>query len=111
MSMTYRIFKRASMLLPMSRPTLRSVATLATLVALTGAFDRLPAQEMHPYRPGIDVLDYALVIDLPDTGSLIRGDATITILRVARVDTLVLDLRPLAVQPVTRDARTPKVTH
>jgi len=108
MSAAYRIFKRVSMFLPMPRPTLRSAPALAALVALAAGSTRLPAQEMHPYRPGIDVLDYAFVIELPDTGATIKGDATITMRRVARVDTLVLDLRQLAVQRVTRDDRTSK---
>jgi len=63
------------------------------------------AQELHPYRPGIDVLDYALTIDLPDTGTSIKGDATLTVRRTARVDTLVLDLRKLSVQRVLLDDR------
>ena len=60
----------------------------------------LSAQETHPYRPGIDVLSYAITLDLPDTGSVIRGDALVTVRRTARVDTLVLDLRALRVSRV-----------
>src|SRR6185503_19281348 len=63
------------------------------------------AQASRPYRPGIDVLDYALTVDLPDTGSFIRGDAVLTLRRTARVDTLVLDLRALRVSRVTLDDR------
>jgi aminopeptidase N len=63
------------------------------------------AQDPLPYRPGVDVLDYALSIGLPDTGSVITGDATITVRRTARLDTLVLDLRTLRVQRVTLDGR------
>jgi aminopeptidase N len=59
----------------------------------------------QPYRRGIDVLDYAFTIDLPDTGSVIRGDAMITVRRTARVDTLVLDLLRLRVTRVTLDDR------
>jgi aminopeptidase N len=65
----------------------------------------LTAQDVHPYRPGIDVLDYAFVITLPDTGSHIRGDAMLTFRRTARVDTLVLDLRDLRVTRVLVDER------
>ena len=66
------------------------------------------AQDARPYRPGIDVLDYALIIDLPDTGSTIKGDATLTVKRVARVDSLVLDLRALKVTRLTLDDRVRK---
>ena len=63
------------------------------------------AQETRTYRPGIDVLDYAFVITLPDTGSHIRGDAMLTFRRTARVDTLVLDLRDLRVTRVLLEER------
>ena len=69
----------------------------AALIALPAL---LAAQEAHPYRPGVDVIDYAITIDLPDTGSVIRGDALLTVKRTARVDTLVLDLRALRVTRV-----------
>ena len=64
----------------------------------------LPAQE-HPYRPGVDVRDYAITIDLPDTGSVIRGDALLTVRRTAPLDTLVLDLRDLQVTRVAVNDR------
>jgi aminopeptidase N len=57
------------------------------------------------YHPGIDVLDYAFAITLPDTGAAIRGDAMLTLRRTARADTLVLDLRKLRVTRVTVDDR------
>ncbi len=63
------------------------------------------AQDSPTYRRGIDVLDYAFTIDLPDTGSVIRGDATLILRRTARVDSLVLDLRQLRVSRVTVDDR------
>ena len=69
-------------------------------VALLGLPALLAAQEAHPYRPGVDVLDYAITIDLPDTGAVIRGDALLTVKRTARLDTLVLDLRALRVTRV-----------
>ena len=80
-----------------------SMATLTamTLCALAGPL----AAQAHPYRPGIDILDYAFVITLPDTGSHIRGDAMLTFRRTARVDTLVLDLRDLRVTRVMVDER------
>jgi aminopeptidase N len=75
----------------------------AILAALFGA--SAAAQETLAYRPGIDVLDYAFVITLPDTGSHIRGDAMLTFRRTDPVDTLVLDLRDLRVTRVMVDDR------
>jgi aminopeptidase N len=116
MTVAYRIFKGLGMLMSMRTSPASTVhrhrrhhAGRWTLAAL---FLLIPppasAQELHPYRPGIDVLDYALTIDLPDTGSSIKGDAMLTVRRTARVDTLVLDLRLLQVQRVTLDDRTRK---
>ncbi|MGH7679261.1 MAG: hypothetical protein ACRENU_12390, partial [Gemmatimonadaceae bacterium] len=68
------------------------------------------AQTAGPYRRGIDVMDYAFVIDLPDTGSVIRGDADITFRRTARIDTLVLDLREMRVTRVTLEDRPRRYT-
>ncbi len=76
------------------------------LVLLLAVARVAAAQEMHPYRPGIDVLDYAITVSLPDTGTSIRGDATLTVRRTAALDTLVLDLRDLRVSRVTVDDRT-----
>ncbi len=58
-----------------------------------------------PYRPGIDVLDYALTLDLPDAGSFIKGNAVLTVRRLARVGTLTLDFRGLRARRVTVDDR------
>ncbi|HEU4996542.1 MAG TPA: M1 family metallopeptidase [Gemmatimonadaceae bacterium] len=63
-------------------------------------------QDVRPYRPGIDVLDYALTLDLPDSGSFIKGDAVLTVRRLARVGTLSLDFPGLRVRRVTVDDRT-----
>lgn len=52
------------------------------------------------YRPGIDVRDYALSIELPERGNIIRGDAVLTVRRTGVVDTLVLDLLQLTVDSV-----------
>ncbi len=54
----------------------------------------------HTYHPGIDVLDYELSIQLPDTGALIHGRAQLTLRRTAPVDTLRLDLLDLQVDSV-----------
>jgi aminopeptidase N len=57
----------------------------------------------HPYRPGIDVLDYNLSLELPARGNEIAGDAVLSLRRTARVDTLVLDLVGLVVDSVRVD--------
>jgi aminopeptidase N len=81
----------------------RTAAIVAAFIAPCAA-----AQEVRPYRPAFDVSDYALTIDLPDTGSTIRATATLTVKRTARADTLVLDLLDLAVDRVTVDGRAVK---
>src|SRR2546426_351906 len=63
------------------------------------------AQSPRPYRPAIDVLDYDLTLDLPDTGRAIKGNALLTIKRTAPTDSLVLDLLDLTVDRVTIDGR------
>jgi aminopeptidase N len=80
-------------------------AGLVTLGAALSPTGSALTQEQARYRPGIDVLDYAFTIDLPDTGAVIRGDAMLTVRRTARVDSLVLDLRQLRVTRVTVDER------
>ncbi len=52
------------------------------------------------YHAGIDVLNYELLIDLPDTGAVIEGRALLTVRRTAPVDTLRLDLLHLRVDSV-----------
>ena len=79
------------------------VSLIAAVVAL--ASFPLAAQEPRPYRSGIDVLDYALALELPDTGAFIRGDAMLTIRRTRRVGAAILDLRALRVTRVTVDNR------
>jgi aminopeptidase N len=65
----------------------------------------LPANAAAQYRPGIDVLDYSISLEIPDTGAVIQGDVVVTLRRTARVDTLVLDLKLLKVSKVTVDDR------
>jgi aminopeptidase N len=72
---------------------------LSLVLALSPALAQQPAV----YRPGFDVLDYAISIDLPDSGNVIRGDAMITVRRTMRGDTLTLDLVALRVERVTVD--------
>jgi aminopeptidase N len=63
------------------------------------------------YRPGFDVLDYDLTIDLPASGRAIRGTAVLTVRRTDSTaqrsgrDTLTLDLIRLAVASVTVDSQ------
>lgn len=83
----------------------RILMALCLAMSLLSAPATVAAQEAHTYRPGIDVLDYAFAVTLPDTGAHIRGDAMITFRRSARLDTLVLDLRELRVTRVTLDDR------
>ena len=64
-----------------------------------------PAVTHGPYRPGIDVENYALALERPERGNVIRGDAVLTVRRTARVDTLVLDLVDLTVDSVLLDGR------
>ena len=77
----------------------------AVLVGMTpGAAAR--AQEAryagHVYEPGIDVLDYDVHLVLPDTGSYLRGDVTITARHDTGTTRLTLDLAPnLTVRSVT----------
>ena len=95
----FRILKRTGNFMPMRH--------LATRFLLTGLGASLPslaaAQDARAYRPGIDVVDYAITLNIPDTGAVIEGDVLLTIKRLARVDTLVLDLRLLQVSKVTVD--------
>jgi aminopeptidase N len=76
----------------------------AQSVASSGAVT--PASDgEHPYRPGIDVLDYALSLELPEWGNGVRGDAILTVQRTARIGELVLDLVRLAVDSVRVNGR------
>ncbi len=72
----------------------------AVLLAAGAPFVAVPARAQgiispfagHTYQPGIDVRDYDIRLDLPDTGAFIRGDVTVTVRRAAGVSTLRLDL-------------------
>jgi aminopeptidase N len=84
---------------------------LSAVLAVLGAPSLAAGQTVrqdggpHPYRPGIDVLDYDLTLDLPEHGAAIDGRAVLSIRRSARVDTLVLDLVGLRVDSVLVDDR------
>ena len=88
------------------------VAALVGFIAtMFGATRALGAQDPRPYRPGFDVSDYALAIDLPDTGATIHGVATLTLNKMLpSVDTLRLDLLDLKVNTVTVDGRLARFT-
>ena len=58
-----------------------------------------------PYRPGIDVTDYAITLDLPQRGASIEGRAVLSVRRWTPVDTLVLDLVRLRVDSVLVDEK------
>jgi len=82
-----------------------------SIVALSHLASRAaPAQEPRPYRPAFDVLDYALTIDLPDTGATIRANAVLSVTRTGKTDTLVLDLLDLDVDRVSVDGHVVKFT-
>lgn len=57
------------------------------------------------YRPGIDVVDYDLTLDLPESGAMIRGRAVLTVRRTAPVDSLTLDLVGPTVDSALVDGR------
>lgn len=83
----------------------------ALVLAITsGLADRSSAQEIRPYRPAFDVQDYAIAIDVPDTGSTIHAAATVTVARRAPSDTLILDLLDLRVSRVKVDGRVARFT-
>jgi aminopeptidase N len=86
----------------MPRPTRTLVLRAALLVCSAAA--SAPAQQgtvPHPYQPGIDVTDYDIRLELPDTGAFLRGDVVISAVRAPATTTLRLDLvRTLAVRSV-----------
>lgn len=82
-----------------------ALAALLAPAALCAQF-----ADPHPYRPGIDVVDYALTLDLPDRGAVIDGRAVLSVRRSAKVDTLVLDLVALRVDTVLVDGRAVRFT-
>src|SRR5256886_1929552 len=83
--------------------TLRVVLITLFTTGWLAAQQAAPAP--RPYRPGVDVLDYALSVDVPDSGTRIEGRAVLTVRRTARTDTLVLDLVSLRVDSVLVDER------
>ncbi|HEX6627426.1 MAG TPA: M1 family metallopeptidase, partial [Gemmatimonadaceae bacterium] len=72
---------------------------LISVASPTGA--QIPVTDAAGFHP----TDYDMRIDLPDSGSTINGDATLTFTRAGAVDTLSLDLIKLRVTAVSVDAR------
>jgi aminopeptidase N len=65
----------------------------------------------HGYQPGIDVVDYDVTLDLPDSGATIRGDVVVTARRKPGVGVLRLDLvNALAVRQVQVNGHTVTAT-
>jgi aminopeptidase N len=98
---------------------LLGVALLTGCPATSGpSAQNAPRRE---YRPGFDVVDYDLTLDLPDSGRVIRGTAVLTVRRTSAqrtdADTLTLDLVQLSVASVAVDSqpvkfeRTPEQIH
>jgi aminopeptidase N len=83
------------------------LASIGTAIAIASA---VVAQTPRPYRPAFDVADYALTIDLPDSGAAVRANATLTVSRTAPADSLVLDLLDLDVNAVQVNGRPVKFT-
>jgi aminopeptidase N len=61
-------------------------------------------------RRSVDVLDYDITVDIPDSGRFIRGDATLTIARHASAQTLTLDLLDPTVREVAVNGATVRST-
>jgi aminopeptidase N len=72
--------------------SLAIVAALIVGAPTLGAQQETPAAIGSSYQPGIDVLDYDVRLELPDTGAFLRGDVTITALRAPSAARLRLDL-------------------
>ena len=71
----------------------------APIFVLAFVAGSLHAQSAVAARP-FHVSDYDLTLDLPESGKTIEGTAVLTVVRLARADTLVLDLNELRVSRV-----------
>ena len=82
----------------------------ATVAAAQGL--SLRAAATPTYQPGIDVIDYGVALELPDTGTFLRGDVTVTMRRASGVSHLRLDLvDALTVRTVEVGGRTVTTSH
>jgi aminopeptidase N len=85
---------------------------LASLPRAARAQSAPPSLTGSAYRPGVNVLDYDIRLDLPDSGLLLRGDVTVTARRAPSLTTLRLDLiDSLTVRSVEVDGRRVSATH
>ena len=91
-SIRKREMKRQHKLL--SATLLLMLTGLATLSIGVGSLGAQPPPRVtgSSYQPGIDVLDYDVRLELPDTGAFLRGDLTVTALRAPSATRLRLDL-------------------
>ena len=99
----------------MRRHALARASLCLMLVGGAGARAQAPARHSAAaptYQPGIDVTDYDISLELPDTGSFLRGDVTVTLVHAATVNRLRLDLvNALTVRSVEVDGRAVDAMH
>ena len=80
------------------------LAAAILIVAASSASAQHVVTAGSVYQPGIDVTDYDIRLELPETGPFLRGDVTVTALRAPDVRTLRLDLvHDLTVRDVSVD--------
>ena len=86
---------------------MRSSLACAALLAIgaEGIPARSTSAQATAYRPGFHVRNYDIAIDVPDSGSKIHADATLTVERTEARDTLTLDLLDLRVARVAVNGR------
>jgi aminopeptidase N len=76
------------------------------------AHQQLPSLTGSAYELGVDVLDYDVRLELPDTGAFLRGDVTVTVRRAPSLATLRLDLvHSLRVRSVEVNGRIVRASH
>ncbi|MBW8771155.1 MAG: M1 family metallopeptidase [Gemmatimonadetes bacterium] len=87
-------------------------SALASLPRAARAQTTLPSLTGSSYRPGVDVLDYDVHLELPDSGLFLRGDVTVSARRAPSLAVLRLDLiDSLTVRSVAVDGRRVTATH
>ncbi|HEX7981431.1 MAG TPA: M1 family metallopeptidase [Gemmatimonadaceae bacterium] len=92
--------------------TALACSTLANLPDAARAQGTPPSLTGSAYRPGVNVLDYDVHLELPDSGLFLRGDVTVTARRAPSLATLRLDLiDSLTVRSVEVDGRRVTATH
>jgi aminopeptidase N len=96
----------------------RLLFTALACGALASLPDGARAQATPPsltgssYRPGVNVRDYDVRLELPDSGLFLRGDVTVTARRAPSLATLRLDLiDSMTVRSVEVDGRRVTATH